>query len=338
MIRRILVPTDGSGTANEALALAADLAERHEATLILLHVGSPGRGLPAGLEKRVADAFAAAQAREGSATTGAPRGLAEFTGRMILEEAEALARAQGADRLETILEFGDVTERILHHAVRQSADMISMGSRGHSELKGLLIGSVSNKVQHHAPCTTLVVHDPKDEGARALRTILVAVDGSPDANKALELASDIAAKAQARLVVAHALLEDALPERVRALVDPAALSGQAREDLENGANQAEALRYAALPVPQLPVEVLQEVGTAVLDRCLILATSAGLSDVETVLLDGDPAEGIVAEADKQQADLLVLGSRGLGALEALLLGSVSHKVSRLATCPSIVVR
>jgi len=57
-----------------------------------------------------------------------------------------------------------------------------------------------------------------------------------------------------------------------------------------------------------------------------------------MVLEGDPAGRIVEAARKRGADLIVIGSRGLGDLQGMLLGSVSHKVAQLAPCTCIIVR
>ena len=55
------------------------------------------------------------------------------------------------------------------------------------------------------------------------------------------------------------------------------------------------------------------------------------------LIEGSEAEAILAAAEKQQADLIVMGTRGFGAVKGLLVGSVSRKVIHLSTCPVMVV-
>ena len=59
--------------------------------------------------------------------------------------------------------------------------------------------------------------------------------------------------------------------------------------------------------------------------------------VHPELIEGSEAEAILALAEKQQADLIVMGTRGFGAVKGLLVGSVSRKVIHLSTCPVMVV-
>ncbi len=67
------------------------------------------------------------------------------------------------------------------------------------------------------------------------------------------------------------------------------------------------------------------------------ATRLGAKNVRGFVRNGPVARGIVAFADEHDADLIVLGSRGLGSIEGYLLGSVSHKVTGLADIPVLVV-
>ena len=64
----------------------------------------------------------------------------------------------------------------------------------------------------------------------------------------------------------------------------------------------------------------------------------GVKSVRSVVEDGDPARCILDCATRDNADLVVLGSRGLSDLKGLLLGSVSHKVSQLAECTCMTVK
>lgn len=67
------------------------------------------------------------------------------------------------------------------------------------------------------------------------------------------------------------------------------------------------------------------------------ALRAGAGEVRSFIKSGQPARGIVAFGEEHDADLIVVGSRGLGSVEGFLVGSVSHKVTSLAECPVLVV-
>ena len=77
-------------------------------------------------------------------------------------------------------------------------------------------------------------------------------------------------------------------------------------------------------------------GQAILDEAQELLGSTTIK-VHKELIEGSEAEAILMVAEKQQADLIVIGTRGFGAVKGLLVGSVSRKVIHLSTCPVMVV-
>ncbi len=84
--------------------------------------------------------------------------------------------------------------------------------------------------------------------------------------------------------------------------------------------------------------VLEAVGRKILEHGERVARGAGVRDIDTRIDEGDPARAILDGARREDADLIVVGSRGLSDITDLLLGSVSHKVSRLAECTCITVK
>lgn len=84
-------------------------------------------------------------------------------------------------------------------------------------------------------------------------------------------------------------------------------------------------------------KTIVEKGRSIIAEARELAKRHGV-DAEVVLRRGHPADEIVREAREWKADLVVMGSRGLGGFEKLLVGSVSDSVVRLAPCPVLVVK
>ncbi|NIO42948.1 MAG: universal stress protein, partial [Burkholderiales bacterium] len=78
-------------------------------------------------------------------------------GKQILEGAESTAREHGVQEVVTVLEEGDPVDRILECAKRENADLLVVGSRGLSNLKGLFLGSVSHKLSQLVGCTCITV-------------------------------------------------------------------------------------------------------------------------------------------------------------------------------------
>ncbi len=141
------------------------------------------------------------------------------------------------------------------------------------------------------------------------QSILVPVDGSDSAARALTLSAEIAAAVGAKLSVIHVLANHKLPP-----------------DLEHFA-EVEHIAQERAPV---------RLGQRIVDAARGEAMKSGVDEVHTMVVEGDPAEQIVAASEN--ADLVVMGSRGLGAAKGLLMGSVSNKVQQLVACPCMTTK
>ena len=128
MIKKILVPVDGSEQSYKATEFAANLAKLSDATIHLLHVYRLSV-IPEGIGDYVI----------------ADRVELLALGNKIIALAEDEAKKKGVKHIETTVIEGDPSERIM------------IGSRGLGTFKGLLLGSVSNKVSHRADRTCVIV-------------------------------------------------------------------------------------------------------------------------------------------------------------------------------------
>jgi nucleotide-binding universal stress UspA family protein len=145
MMKKFLVPVDGSEHSQKALEFACELAEKFAATLLIIHV-------PQGqLEDRVMVMGGA------SIMVHADRNALEQAGRAVLEAAQRAAENAGVTAVSTELVAGEPAEEILKSAADSAADLIVIGSRGLGSFGSLLLGSVSTKVNHAAPCTCITV-------------------------------------------------------------------------------------------------------------------------------------------------------------------------------------
>ena len=175
-----------------------------------------------------------------------------------------------------------------------------------------------------------------------IKTILVPTDGSAHAKKALDLATDLAQKYDARLVIIHVLLRHASESDLETLCQENAMSDAIADklkELRESFIEMAAASYEAGPLSIIiPDEVLNDVGNMLLDNASQRAQANDVKDVTTRLLDGAPADTIVSAAEKEDADMIVMGSRGLGNIAGLLMGSVSHKVSHLSKCTCVTVK
>lgn len=172
------------------------------------------------------------------------------------------------------------------------------------------------------------------------KRILVGVDGSTSAQKAAALAADLAKLYDADLSIAYVVGGGQVSPELMHLVEVEHLSGPRAEapadepgfppDVDVLVNQAESQDAARRAWDLLGQRTLERMGH--------LAVQHGAPRIETHLLQGDPAEEVLKQARSCNADLVVIGSRGLGQLKGLLLGSVSAKISQLAACTCITVR
>lgn len=140
MTKKILVPVDGSDQARKAIDFAANLAKQNDATIHLLHVYKLPI-IPEGMGEYVISDRIELQA----------------LGDKIISVAQDEVRKKGGQHIEATVMEGDSAERIIAYAKDHDVDMIVMGNRGLGSFKGLLLGSVSNKVSHRADRTCVIV-------------------------------------------------------------------------------------------------------------------------------------------------------------------------------------
>lgn len=194
----------------------------------------------------------------------------------------------------------DLPARALLDAARDAA-MLVVGARGLGGFRGLLLGSVSQHCVHHATVPTVVVR-PVDDRPRT-GGVVVGIDGSENAERALAWAAREARARTTRLTVVHGYqvpLVGAYPYSTMT-VDPDLMPRAARH---------------------------------LLDTALEHIDVAGL-DVVPVASPGGAAHAVLECAD--EADLVVVGSRGLGPFQRMLLGSVATQIVHHARCPVAVI-
>ena len=144
MFASIVVGTDGSQTAQEAVRQAADLADRVGARLDIVCAYEP---------------VSSARLREDAQQIPAdlqwivnPREDVDAT----LRAAAAIAKEAGVES-ESYARQGDPADAILDVAEERGADLIVVGNKGMTGARRFLLGSVPNKISHHAPCSVLII-------------------------------------------------------------------------------------------------------------------------------------------------------------------------------------
>jgi nucleotide-binding universal stress UspA family protein len=199
---------------------------------------------------------------------------------------------------------GDPALEILRIIKSDPYDLVVLGSSRSNWMDNLLLGRVSMHVLHHAPCSVVVTHRAPTDSGR----VLVGADGSIDATSSMTSAMGILDRDRCLIevatVVSHSwMLAASYPAGtfVGHATDPQGLERQR-------INQ----------------------GRGVAQRASRLAKSAGFKLMEEAVLVGRPGPQLLKEADSIGADLIVVGSRGHGAVSRALLGSVSDQVVRHA--------
>ena len=146
-----------------------------------------------------------------------------------------------------------------------------------------------------------------------LKNILVATDASPASNRAINFAADLAGKYGATLHLLYAVREMQLPPELKKMAEVEKIAG-ARSD------------------------VLDFVGKKILSDAQTRALKKGAGKIKTTLERGDPATAIMRYGKRRKVDLIVLGTRGLGQVKGMLMGSVSRKVTNLSDISCLIIR
>ncbi|HVM09344.1 MAG TPA: universal stress protein [Acidimicrobiales bacterium] len=189
-------------------------------------------------------------------------------------------------------------------AAAEGADLLVSGARGLGGFRGLLLGSVSQHLLHHSKVPIAIVRPPRNVGGESER-IVVGVDGSDRSKAALAWAVAEASVRDAVLVAAHAWRVPVVGE----------------------------YPFSALPIDPANYAATSE---ALLDEVLGSADVGALAGkVERASVQGSAAGALLELAES--ADLLVIGSRGLGGFKGMLLGSVANQVARHAPCTVVVL-
>ena len=145
MFSSVLVGTDGSTTAAAAVGEAIVLAAKLGARLTIVSAYEPISELRLREERQSAPADAQWMVNQREDVLA------------VLEKARELADAGGVAAIETFARQGDAADAILDIAEEQGCDLIVVGNRGMTGAKRFLLGSVPNKISHHAPCSVLIV-------------------------------------------------------------------------------------------------------------------------------------------------------------------------------------
>jgi nucleotide-binding universal stress UspA family protein len=195
-------------------------------------------------------------------------------------------------------------------AISESArtgDEIVVGATGHNGFIDGLLGSVALGVVHRAHVPVIVVPPkPIVETGPTMHKIVVGLDGSPGSLQALEWAYGEALLSGAELTAVHGWIYPYAGPRTS----------------------------VSEPRTQMQLDAMEELKTSL--ESLGARLTSGSIHMHPKLVEQSPAEALLDEG--RDADLIVVGSRGHGALRSALLGSVSRTVVQHAMCPVAVIR
>jgi nucleotide-binding universal stress UspA family protein len=226
----------------------------------------------------------------------------------VLERQVERLEHAGAAVAEAHLREGNTVDELLDLAEELGVGLLVLGSRGRGGVERLLLGSVSEGIVHHARSPVLVVRG--GERAWPPARVVIGDDSSADAKEAGELAARIGG-----LFGSGVLLVRVYPERLEGAEEDGD-SGSAREADEEAAQRAE-----------MELE----------DHAAGLEGILGQRPRIATRTSDDPAVAILEVAGEEgEPTLIAVGSRGLGEVRRMMLGSVSTKVARAAAGPVLV--
>ena len=215
---------------------------------------------------------------------------------------------------QTIVRAGHPADTLADLTGELQIDLVIAATHGRSGLKRLIIGSVTERLMRTLACPLLIVrsHDPKITAPidleQKFQRILVGCDFSSASDQALQYALSLAQELQSELHLIHVIKPSVYADLIKA--NTALHPGRA----ETLGEQLEARLNARIP-------------EQVYHWC----------SPHTQILAGQPFEEITKYAVLHKMDLIVLGTRGLGMVEKLLVGSTTDRVARQAPCPLLSV-
>jgi nucleotide-binding universal stress UspA family protein len=292
----ILVGCDLSPSADGAIDRAVAIAELHGSKIVLVHAQAPDEVATDGevdrdVMQQLGEVSAAVRAHEA-------RGLAD---RMAQIEARGIA-------VDLISRIGPPDEVLAEAAIERQAELIVIGSHGHTGIARMLLGSVASSTIRHATCDVLVCRGP---AARApFQHPLVATDFSPVSAKVLAHAARVAAPGVPFDVI-HAW------------------------QLPAGSWGATLLGQARFPWSTVRDAVLAS-ARSLADKLVAEHGDLG-HPLHVDLVQGPPASVITHAAERAGNDLIAVGAHGRRGVRRLLLGSVAESTIRHSPCSVLVV-
>lgn len=303
----IVVGTDGSAGAREALDFAIAEARLRKAPLRIVHAWNYGYNIN-GPGAYMGEAPLTGMAAGYMGSVGFDDRELRRSTEIELKNALGKVAADATDlKIERKVVEGGPAE-VLIGAVAKD-DLLVVGSRGRGGFAGLLLGSVSQQCVQHAGCPVVIVHPPKaNKRRKPVGAVTVGVDGSSGSVAALRWALGEARLRKASLRIIHVYAYGYI-------------GGANRYNMGSMSVDVGDLHRAAEELLESTTHELIASATDLNISCEVIEGSAA-----TVLVDAVTAD-----------DLLIVGSRGHGGFSGLLLGSVSQQCVHHSPCPVVIV-
>ena len=296
----ILVPLDGSTNAEQALPAAATLAHRGGGALHLVTVHVPVATLLASAEEPVANGELEQELWQEQET-------------YLASTAVAVATPHGVEVTHAVVDLhGTVAKALADHAQAKRVGLVVMTTHGHGGVNRLWLGSVADRILRRVHVPVLLLRPTEGTLHTEFRRIVVALDGSPEGERALEPALAVGSLTGAAHYTLVQVVEPPVPLITRMAMSPARMRPHWREQQENCARS-----------------YLERIGTRL--------RSQGISVATEMIAARGVGEQILGLAQSTGADLIVVGTHAARGMERLLLGSVADKVIRGASQPVLVV-
>jgi nucleotide-binding universal stress UspA family protein len=176
-----------------------------------------------------------------------------------------------------------------------------------------------------------------------MKRVLVALDGSDHAKRAMDLACEMASRFDAELIAVHVIPNKSISQAERRMAE-AELESEGAKDFNvtslMGAGSDARLESHLLAKQAADTQgrLRWAVGKRLMSDARARGKEKAVQKIRTITRTGDPAKEILRVASEEHADIIIMGRRGLGDLAGLLLGSVSHKVAQLAECACVTAK
>ena len=297
-IKKILFPTDFSECADQALCHATYLAQKFESELIMLHTIVMYEDDPNSPDQRFPELIQCYDAMEEVAHTRMDECVDDETKKAI--------------KISKVNVRGlSPSSKILEYAEENGIDLITLGTHGRTAVSHFLLGSVAERVVRSAPCPVLTIgpeHGPESK-SMVYKRILVPVDFSEPCKNALRYAFTLGRLYEATIDLLHV---------VEGWIHPAFYTTWDKSILDF--------------MPDIQSKTMKA-----MDEFITDLDPSRLS-IETHVDEGKPHSVIVDFAEERKTNLIVIATRGLGAIDHILLGSTAEKVVRQAPCPVLSVK